>query len=291
MSFFPVDRGIFASSVWLTGSAEERVLWFWLLGNRDDDGVVRHRELAIADGAKLPRDVVEASLGKFSEPDPDSRTRDHEGRRIDRTPEGFVRILNHELYYSRDYSTPRWRRWKERKDAANALANAPTPLETKDKDTYKDKDTTTEPKKSRQSGKGNGRPSTDVDLARFNRAFQATFGRRASLPPDKARVWAARLAAGYPVEFMVGLPVAAQAAGLTRDREVQPEFLLRDGSRSYSRNGETRQGFDWIGACWQQADRLKLTPAQADLLREVGAFDWWAGKGAKVAAPAEDKQW
>jgi hypothetical protein len=84
MTFFPVDRGIFTSSVWLTGTPEERVLWFWLLGNRDDDGVVRHRELAIAEGAKLPRDVVEAALQKFSQPDPDSRTRENDGRRIDR---------------------------------------------------------------------------------------------------------------------------------------------------------------------------------------------------------------
>lgn len=133
MTFFPVDRDIFSSSIWLTGTPEERCLWWWLLGNKDDDGVVRQRELAIADGAKLPRATVEAALQKFSEPDPDSRTRDNDGRRIARTPEGFVRILNHELYYSKDYSTPRWRRWKERQ-RANALANDPTPLPTKDKD-------------------------------------------------------------------------------------------------------------------------------------------------------------
>ncbi len=124
-SFFQVDRGIFSSSVWLMGSPEERVLWLWLLGNCDDDGVVRHRELAIADGAKLPRDLVEAALARFSEPDPDSRTRANEGRRIARTPDGFARILNHELYYSKDYSTPRWRRWRDRK-RSNALANGPT---------------------------------------------------------------------------------------------------------------------------------------------------------------------
>src|SRR5579862_4496213 len=82
--FFPVDRDIFTSSVWLDGTPEERCLWFWLLGNRNDQGIVPYRERAIADGAKLPRPVVEAALEKFSNPDPDSRTKDNEGRRIDR---------------------------------------------------------------------------------------------------------------------------------------------------------------------------------------------------------------
>ncbi len=113
--FFQVDRDIFTSSVWLASTPEEKVLWLWLLGNRDDDGVVRHRELAIAFGTGLPRVVIEAGLHKFLEPDSDSRTKANEGRRIDRTEDGFVRILNHELYYSKDYSTPRWKRWKERK--------------------------------------------------------------------------------------------------------------------------------------------------------------------------------
>ena len=138
--FFPIDRGIFTSSVWLSGSPEERLLWFWLLGNKDDDGVVRHRELAIADGAKLPRAAVEAALAKFAEPDPDSRTRDNDGRRIERTEDGFVRVLNHERYYSRDYSTPRWRRWKARQ-RANALASLENVGSTKDTDKDKDKDT------------------------------------------------------------------------------------------------------------------------------------------------------
>ena len=115
--YFPIDRGIFSSSIWLTGTPEEIKLWLWLIGNKDDQGVVPFREIAIADGAKLPRDVVDAALQKFSEPDADSRTRDNDGRKIDRTEEGFVRILNHELYYSKDYSTPRWRKWDERRKA------------------------------------------------------------------------------------------------------------------------------------------------------------------------------
>ena len=42
--FFQVDRAPFTSSIWLNGTPEERCLWWWLLGNKDDEGVVRHRE-------------------------------------------------------------------------------------------------------------------------------------------------------------------------------------------------------------------------------------------------------
>lgn len=135
--FFPVDRDIFSSSLWISGTPEERVLWIWLLGHKDKDGVVPHRELAIADGAKLPRSTVEQLLVKFSGPDPDSRTGDNEGRRIGRTDDGFVRILNHDKYFNKDYSTPRWRKWRERQ-RSNAFANAPTRLPTNNKDTDTD---------------------------------------------------------------------------------------------------------------------------------------------------------
>lgn len=163
--FFPVDRGLFTSSTWLTGTPEEKVLWVWLLGNKDDDGVVRHRELAISFGCGLSRQAVDGGLHRFAEPDPDSRTKDNEGRRIDRTAEGFVRILNHAAYYSKDYSTPRWRKWKDRKQSTKLplqrcagvgerlqpLANgAPT----KDKDKDKDKDTITEQQPSDAEASG-----------------------------------------------------------------------------------------------------------------------------------------
>jgi hypothetical protein len=161
--FFPVDRDLFTSSVWLAGSLEEKVLWVWLLGNRDDSGVVRHRELAIAYGSGLPRAAVEAALVKFSGPDEDSRTKDNDGRRIDRTADGFVRIMNHELYYSRDYSTPRWRRWRERNKKTKELSTTQTvgkrqqtpPTVPPTKDTDKDTDT------DKRTDNG-GRPETAI---------------------------------------------------------------------------------------------------------------------------------
>jgi hypothetical protein len=120
-SFFPIDRRIFTSSLWLLGTSDEKTLWVWLLGNCSvRDGVVRERELAISRGSGLSREAVDAALRKFSEPDPDSRTPDNDGRRIARTEDGFVLVLNHHVYFSKDYSTPRVKRFRRRKAEARA---------------------------------------------------------------------------------------------------------------------------------------------------------------------------
>lgn len=128
-----------------------------------------------------------------------------------------------------------------------------------------------------------------AEVARFDRAFALTFGRRCTLPPDKVGTFAARVLAGYPVEFLIGAPVAVRAAGLDKGREVQPEFLLRNGSGSYVRNGERRPTFDWLGAVWQAADRLTLVPAHAEVLREVGVLEWWVERGATIQAAGGDE--
>lgn len=187
--FFPVDRDIFTSSLWITGSPEERLLWLWLLGHRDEDGIVRHRELAIADGAKLPREAVEAGLLKFAQPDPDSRTRDHEGRRIERTPDGFVRILNHAVYHAKDYSTPRWRRWRERQ-RANALANAPTPLATNNTNTDTNTEETDMSGRSATSAAPAARGAVDRLFEHWRTAMQKP---AAKLSPKRERLIRARL--------------------------------------------------------------------------------------------------
>ena len=161
----------------------------------------------------------------------------------------------------------------------------------------------TRPEESRGETENNGNGSKNMTAAladqrtesqmaieRFNVAFRRAFNRpRAALPPDKAGVFAERLASGYAVEFLVGCPVACRAAGLDNGRVVQPEYLLRNGSGRYTRGGETRQQFDWLGALWQSADRLKLTPPQAEILRGVEALDWWAAKGATVLTPERDE--
>ena len=87
---------LLASSIWCEDN-ETRLVWITLLVMADEDGVVRARAPGIAGMANVPRDAVDKALGKFLDPDPDSRTEDHEGRRIKAIDEGFL-VLNYAKY-------------------------------------------------------------------------------------------------------------------------------------------------------------------------------------------------
>ena len=283
-----------AQSSLLDTAVATRWVFIFILAQADAEGRYRCASVAgLARAASVTLKDAERAVRELEAPDLDSTSKEYDGRRLLRIPGGW-RVANYARY--RDYRSRRQildadrqqRHRSRQRDMSRDITVTSAPdvrRKTLEKELLQEE--------SRQPDKENGQPPavSNVDLAKFNRAFHATFERRASLPPDKARTFAARLAAGYPIEFLVGLPVAARAAGLAKDREFQPEFLLRDGSRTYSRNGETRQMFDWIGSLWQAADRLKFTPEQAELLREVGALDWWVTNGATLAQPTEDRTW
>jgi len=295
MTFFQVDRGVFTSSVWISGTPEEKVLWFWLLGNCNDLGVVPFRELAIADGTKLPRASVDAALEKFSQPDPDSKTRDNEGRRISRTDEGFVRILNREIYYSKDYSTPRWRKWKDRQ-RANALANGPTPFTTKDKDKDKKKDLSTQDRTSTQdhtkseshraelrsdsdsvtpkngkSGASSRKNVAEDTARRYVAVLDAVTGRRTrKLSPDVVSAVRQRLRDWQPWQI-IGVPVLVFAQG-RRDR-YSPDVFLRDGSHPRTRDGNTHGAYYWLSRTYESADGTRLDGRLVSIAEQAGVLD------------------
>ncbi len=126
MSYMPFDRDILSSSLWARGTSDQIKVWFYLLLAADPrTGTVEDADPGIALRCGLPLDVVVAALDWLAAPDPHSRTKDHEGRRIERLPEGGLRILNYIKHRDKDYSTPRWRKWRERKRTASAptLAN------------------------------------------------------------------------------------------------------------------------------------------------------------------------
>jgi len=102
---------ILASSLWDLDS-DTRVVWVTLLVMADEDGVVRARTPGIAHMARLPKGTVTQSLARLSEPDPESRTEAHEGRRIESIEDGYL-VLNYRKY--RDMKTPAERREDTRK--------------------------------------------------------------------------------------------------------------------------------------------------------------------------------
>lgn len=87
---------ILDSSIWRE-SKETRLVWITMLAMCDRDGTVSAAVPGLADRAKVSLEECLAALKTLSEPDPWSRSADHEGRRIQAVDGGW-KIINHEKY-------------------------------------------------------------------------------------------------------------------------------------------------------------------------------------------------
>jgi hypothetical protein len=96
MAYVKLSTSILDSSVWEQDPAV-RVTWITLLAMADQDGMVRSTSGGIARNAIIDLDTVKKALATFEAPDPDSRTPDHDGRRIAKVPGGWI-VLNYERY-------------------------------------------------------------------------------------------------------------------------------------------------------------------------------------------------
>ncbi len=90
---------ILESTVWLE-PPPTKVVWITLLAMADRDGVVEASVPGLAKRAGVERDQCERALAIFMSPDPDSRTKEHGGRRLEEHSGGW-RLLNYEIYRER----------------------------------------------------------------------------------------------------------------------------------------------------------------------------------------------
>lgn len=126
---------IVTSSIWVEDDALLRV-WIALLATADAEGIVEGSIPGFANLARVTADQMRAAVLKLASPDPDSRTPDYEGRRIE-TIEGGWRILNYKTYRERGQAkdgskAPAMRAYRLRKrheavaTSGNALPNPAT---------------------------------------------------------------------------------------------------------------------------------------------------------------------
>ena len=125
---------ILTSSVWCEDNAT-RITWITLLALCDAKGVVEGSIPGLANQAQLSVEDTRQAVAKLMAPDPDSRTPEHEGRRIEAIRGGW-RILNYLDYRSRlqekeGSKAKAMRESRERKAAGatsgNALPNVTLP--------------------------------------------------------------------------------------------------------------------------------------------------------------------
>ena len=133
-SYVKLFSSILDSTVWDT-SPETRVVWITLLAMADRDGVVEAAVPGLAKRAGVTLEQCEAALARFAAPDSYSRTKAHDGRRLEAIDGGW-RLLNYEAY--RDKATvaeklkkaaDRQKRWREREAERNASVTRVTPVD------------------------------------------------------------------------------------------------------------------------------------------------------------------
>lgn len=121
-SFVKLYGSILGSSVW-SESLPTRIVWITMLALADERGKVEASVSGLARIANVTRGQCENALERLTAPDPDSKSPEFEGRRIEKVSGGWM-ILNYLAY--RDLRSPkqvaaaeRKAKWREHKRDQN----------------------------------------------------------------------------------------------------------------------------------------------------------------------------
>jgi len=96
VSYVKIFDSIVASTIW-SAPSDHRVVWVTMLAIADRDGYVKASVPGLAHLCRVSRESCEAALASFLAPDPDSRTKAYDGKRI-AVAEGGWLLLNYEFY-------------------------------------------------------------------------------------------------------------------------------------------------------------------------------------------------
>lgn len=234
--FTKLWASILESSIW-SEPVENRVVWITMLTMADRNGFVGASIDGLARRANVSIDAVRAALVTFQEPDPNSRNKDNEGRRIEEVPRGW-HILNYA--YFRDLRDEQARQEYERARKAAQRRRTPEPMSQDVRDTPgQQRDTSgtagTKGDLSHVSAHVYADADADVEEEEGCRGTQKSTSRaprsaraRADRPEDVGvQVWeefaALRKARRSPVTDTVvaGIRREAKAAGMTLEQALR----------------------------------------------------------------------
>jgi len=98
--FTKLASSIISSSIW-SEDDKTRILWITMLALADADGFVSGTCPGLAAMARMTAKQVRTSLDKLLDIDPESRTKDNDGRRLAEVEDGWF-ILNYSKYRDKD---------------------------------------------------------------------------------------------------------------------------------------------------------------------------------------------
>lgn len=92
-------QSLVTSSIW-DEDDKTRIVWITMLALSNRDGLVEASVSGLGVMSRVSREDCQRAIDRLSSPDPDSRSVDFEGRRVERVDGGF-KILNHNKYRSK----------------------------------------------------------------------------------------------------------------------------------------------------------------------------------------------
>ena len=242
MGYTKVFASLITSTVW-GEDHETRIVWITMLALADRNGEVQGSIPGLAHMARVPIEKCRSALDKFMSPDPESRTPDCEGRRIEKIDGGWA-IINHAKYRrlaskedAVEKNAERQRRFKERKTVTVTQGNASVTL-------------------------GNAQVTQDRDIAEAEAEAEADKKDMTPLPP-KGGGPPARRAARLPANWRPDNAGRAFAA----DRGLDPDSTA-DAFADYwaAASGRTSAKLDWNAAfrTWCRRDATRPMVQAAD---------------------------
>lgn len=123
-NFTKLFSSITDSTIW-DESPEICKVWITMLAMADEHGYVGASIPGLANRARVSIPVTQEALNKFMSPDPFSRTKDNEGRRIEETDRGWF-LLNHPRFRDRtsaEKDRERKREWARKNRSAPTAKN------------------------------------------------------------------------------------------------------------------------------------------------------------------------
>jgi|LSQX01.3.fsa_nt_gb hypothetical protein len=100
MAFTKLDSHITKSSLWSEG-LHVRVVFVTFLAEKDENGIVEAAPSSMQRLCNVTKEQFEDAIKILESPDPESRTEEFEGRRIEKIEGGWI-VLNHEKYRLRE---------------------------------------------------------------------------------------------------------------------------------------------------------------------------------------------
>ena len=157
--FTKLFNTIVTSTIWQEND-KTRIVWITMLAIADADGIVSASVPGLASVANVDVDSARAAVVTLTSPDPDSRTKDFEGRRIEPIDGGW-RILNY-LKYRRMLNEEERREYKARWIAEKRRQTSTPSRQSRRKSTHAEAEAEAEADKKKESANGS-RQLSDSD--------------------------------------------------------------------------------------------------------------------------------